>query len=74
MKIELKFAGYDSWDRPIYKADDGTLFVDTDPVSNRKINLCTKLYNRFDGEPDTPIEYTKFKDDEITVDQRVTWY
>ena len=36
MKIELKFAGYDSWDRPVYRADDGTLFVDTDPYRTGK--------------------------------------
>jgi hypothetical protein len=73
MKRLFKFAGYDSWDRPVYKDEDGTLLVDTDPVSRKPMNLCTKCNNKFDGEPDTPIEYTKYKDDEIVVDRRVTW-
>ena len=73
MKKIFKFSGYDNWDRPVYEGEDGTLLVDTDPISTRPIKLCTKYNNQFNGEPDTPIEYTKYKDDEITVDRRVTW-
>ena len=73
MERVFKFIGQDSWDRPVYEGEDGTLLVDTDPISTRPIRLCTKMNNRFDGEPDTPIEYTKHKNDEIKVDRRVTW-
>ena len=73
MKKIFKFSGYDNWDRPVYEGEDGTLLVDTDPISNRPIKLCTKCNNQFNGEPDTPIQYTKYKNDKITVDRRVTW-
>lgn len=73
MERVFKFIGQDSWDRPVYEGEDGTLLVDVDPRSTRPISLCTKMNNRFDGEPDTPIEHTKYKDDKITVDRRVTW-
>jgi len=73
MKRLFKFAGYDSWDRPVYEGEDGALLVDTDPRSTKPIRLCTKYKNEFNGEPDTPIEYTKYKGDEIVVDHRVTW-
>ena len=73
MKKIFKFSGYDNWDRPVYEGEDGTLLVDTDPISTKPIRLCTKYKNEFNGEPDTPVEYTKYKDDEIAVDRRVTW-
>jgi len=73
MKREFKFIGCDSWDRPVYEGEDGTLLVDVDPISTKPINLCTKYRNAFDGEPDMPIEYTKYKNDEVVVDRRVTW-
>ena len=53
-KLVLNFKGWDSWDRPIYEAD-GILYVDVNPYKNRKPNICTKLNNAFDGEPDMPI-------------------
>ncbi|MCK9325463.1 MAG: hypothetical protein M0P69_08180 [Bacteroidales bacterium] len=74
MKRVFKFLGQDSWDRPVYEGEDGTLLVDTDPISTRPIRLCTKCNNEYNGEPDTPIEYTtKYKNDEIIVERRVTW-
>lgn len=73
MKRVFSFLGHDSWDRPVYEGEDGTLLVDTDPISTKPINLCTNHNNKFNGEPDTPIEYTKYKDDEIVIDRRVTW-
>lgn len=69
----FKFVGYDSWDRPVYEGEDGALLVDTDPVLNKPMRLCTKLGNQFDGEPDTPIEFTRYKDDKVAVDRRMTW-
>ena len=74
MRRLFKFKGLDSWSRPVYEGEDGQLLVDVDPTSDRLIRLCTKSRNAFNGEPDTPIEYTKYKDDEIVVDNRVTWY
>lgn len=72
---EFKYIGNDSWDRPIYKGTDGTLLVDTDPVSECPMRLCTKYLNDFDGEPDTPIEYlARFENVEVKVDRRVTWH
>ena len=74
MKRIFKFSGYDSWDRPVYEGEDGTLLVDVDPISTKPINLCTKYQNKFNGEPNTPVQRTKYKDDEISVDRRVTWW
>ena len=34
---------------------DGMLYVDVDPRRHRKPELCTKQFNVFDGEPNTPI-------------------
>lgn len=71
----FKYSGNDSWNRPVYKGEDGTLLVDVSPVAHRPIELCTKYQNQFNGEPDTPIEDTdRFRDMEVTVDKRVTWY
>ena len=54
----LQYIGNDDWSRPVYKGDDGKLFVDTDPRCVYP-NLCTKSGNDFYGEPDTPIRYIK---------------
>lgn len=71
----LQYIGNDDWSRPVYKDDDGKLFVDTDPRCVYP-NLCTKSGNDFYGEPDTPIRYIKkYKDVEnITfIPERKTW-
>lgn len=71
----LQYIGNDDWSRPVYKDDDGKLFVDTDPRCVYP-NLCTKSGNDFYGEPDTPIRYIKkYKDVEnITfIPGRKTW-
>lgn len=71
----FKYIGNDSWSRPVYEGEDGTLLVDVSPVTHRPMELCTKYNNSFNGEPDTPIEYIdRYRDAEITVDKRVTWY
>lgn len=53
--LTLQLLGHDGWNRPVYRAEDGTLFVDTDPRKDRAPKLCTKYHNMFEGEPDMPI-------------------
>lgn len=53
--LRLNLLGRDSWDRPVYQTEDGTLYVDVDPRKDFSPKLCTKHENVFDGEPDTPI-------------------
>ncbi len=53
-KIVLKFAGLDSWCRPVYQANN-QFYVDVDPRRRYPPNICTKANNEFDGEPDFPI-------------------
>lgn len=61
--LTLKYIGRDSCDLPVYETEEGQLLVDTDPRCDSSPNLCTKLNNNFDGEPDTPIRYiAKYKD------------
>lgn len=55
--LYLKHMGRDSWDRPVYRDDEGILWKDVDPRVDRKPNLCTSVGNEFDGEPDTGMEY-----------------
>lgn len=73
--LKLQYVGNDSNDRPVYESDDGRLFVDTDPRANRHPNIVTKLYNDFDGEPDTPIKYIKKYDNVkiVFIPKRITW-
>ena len=69
MELTLTLLGRDSWDRPVYEGDDGRLYVDTDPCSDRPPRICTKYRNVFDGEPDIPI-----KADFTFVPSRDTWW
>ena len=68
MERKLTHIGNDSWDRPVYEDQTGILFVDTYPLSDCPMELCTKSGNLFDGEPDTPVRYTKYSDDTFAVD------
>lgn len=71
MKIELVFAGWDSWDRPVYLYRDKLYVVDVAPNSDTAPALHTKCSNEFDGEPDSPIR----SDVEIEfVPKRATWH
>ena len=75
MKLILNYIGYDSHNRPVYEDNNGKLFVDVDPRKHRQPKVCTKLYNAFDGEPATPIEYLRaYEDVEIEfLPNRITW-
>lgn len=55
----LRHKGRDSWDRPVYEDETGKLWKDVEPGANCGPKLCSALYNAFDGEPDTPMEYMK---------------
>ena len=55
MPLLLTLIGRDSWSRPVYETSDGRLYVDVDPRKDHAPDLCTKMCNHFDGEPDTPI-------------------
>lgn len=73
-KLILNYVGNDSLDRPVYE-NNGKLFVDVDPLSYSQPKICIKLYNNFDGEPDTPIRYMK-KYEGIEVEfspKRIVW-
>jgi len=53
--LNLVFKGSDSWDRPVYECEAGTLYVDVSPNSSYE-HLHTKSNNEYDGEPDWPID------------------
>ena len=41
--LKLEFLGQDSWDRPVYKTESGSLVVDVDPRKDHGPDLCTKF-------------------------------
>jgi len=57
--LHLKFLGRDSWDRPVYKDNNGVIWKDVELRADREANLCTSVDNEFDGEPDTGMKYLK---------------
>jgi hypothetical protein len=68
--LKLTFITEDGWSRPVYRGDDRRIYVDTDPRKNVIPNICTKLNNDIDGEPDCPIN----EDIEIIyIPHRITW-
>lgn len=65
-KIKLEYIGTDSWDRPVYKDENKTLWKDVDPREDLPPNLCTSANNEFDGEPDMPMRvFEKYKQVQI---------
>lgn len=56
--LVLNYVGNDSFSRPVYE-NDGKLFVDVDPLSDYEPNICTKMFNCLNGEPDTSIQDMK---------------
>lgn len=68
--LRLKYLGNDSHQRPVYEANDKTLYVDTNPNSWCCPHICTKTRNHFDGEPDTPVaESTRVE----FIPDRIVW-
>jgi hypothetical protein len=54
-KMKLEYIGMDSWDRPVYKDENKTLWKDVDPREDLSPSLCTSANNEFDGDPDKPM-------------------
>ena len=75
MKITLIYIGNDTYNRPIYKNENGKLFVDVDPRKDHEPKISTKYQNAFDGEPDIPIDcMTAYSNAEIEfIPKRITW-
>lgn len=75
MKITLKFIGMDSWDRPVYEDETGTLWKDVDPRRQYAPDLCTPNGNLFDGEPDVSMScMKKYENAEIQfIPERILW-
>lgn len=75
MEITMKFLGMDSWDRPVYEDETGTLWKDVHPHSQYTPKLCTSNGNNFDGESDVPMSYMKkYENAEIQfISERILW-
>ena len=60
---KLKLIGIDSWDRPVYTDEKGSLWKDVN-LGKGKPYLHNAVNNAFEGEPDSPIkgEYEIVKD------------
>ena len=54
--MDAKFIGIDSWKRPVYECEDGTLIKYTDPRADRRLRLYTSVNNEYEGEPDMPVK------------------
>lgn len=68
-KLVLTYKGNDSWDRPVYEADE-RLYADVNPRRGYEPEICTKCNNEFDGEPDMHIS----SDIEVEfVPERILW-
>lgn len=52
--LTMKPIGEDFWSRPVYEDQYGRLWKDI-TLGSDKPELCSALYNAFDGEPDLPI-------------------
>ena len=73
--LHLRYLGRDSWDRPVYRDDEGILWKDVDPRAGRRATLCTSVGNEFDGEPDAGMEdFEKYRDVAVIfVPERDVW-
>ena len=73
--LHLRYLGRDSWDRPVYRDDEGILWKDIDPRAGWRPNLCTSVDNEFEGEPDASMEdFKKYRDvSVIFLPERDVW-
>ncbi len=73
--LHLKYLGRDSWDRPVYRDDEGILWKDVDPRVGRRATLCTSVGNEFDGDPDVVMEdFEKYQNVRIVfIPERDVW-
>lgn len=71
----LRHKGRDSWDRPVYEDESGKIWKDVEPRADNAPKLCSALYNAFDGEPNTPMEYmSKYEGVPVVfLPERDTW-
>lgn len=53
--MNANFVGMDSWDRPVYKCENGIYIKDVNPQGGVKPELCTCANNDPDGEPDSHV-------------------
>ena len=63
--LVMKYLGLDGWNRPVYKDQNGQTWKNVNLKTMERKGLCTS--NAY-GEPDTPIEYTKYKDTNVCFD------
>lgn len=58
IELKIKFIGKDYHNRDVYETSDGKILknISYNDVPSQE-NLCTSLYNNFDGEPDIPLKY-----------------
>ena len=54
-KLVLTLLGRDDWSRPVYRGDNGRLYVDVAPCA-KYTDICTKSGNDYYGEPDVSVE------------------
>jgi len=50
----LKFIGVDSWNRPVYRDQNGKLWKDVN-LGKGTPSLSSSVDNTFEGEPDMPL-------------------
>jgi len=54
---KLRLIGIDSWDRPVYRDESGSLWKDVN-LGNGELYLHNASDNDFEGEPDMPLTGT----------------
>lgn len=74
--MKLKYLGMDNWNRPVYEDENERLWKDVCPLKHQEPDLCTSMYNEFNGEPDTNMKYIeKYEDIEIEfIPERKVWW
>jgi len=54
-ELNIQFIGVDNWDRPVFRSEKGILYKDVN-LGNGNLALYTSCNNKFEGEPDYPID------------------